>query len=117
MTCLLGVALAGMFVLDNLIETQWLRNVGYAVSLVIGAIAVGLTLLRLDELRQVRKWNNWPCLHCGEKYKIKEFGDVKSWRSKEKGGRAGVLLSCAQCGDETAFDEQGNPRGSDAGGS
>ena len=104
---LLVAAIAGIYFLGGYVEKPWLRNGGYGICLLTGAIAFGLLLLRLDELRQLRRWKAWKCPNCGKPYQVKRFLDVRFWGTKEKGAREGVLLRCANCEKETAFNDTG----------
>ena len=111
---LLGMLLAfcvlGLLLVDEYVQQSSLRTTAYGLLLVVGAVALGLMLLRFDELRQLRRWNAWKCPLCSAKYQLRQFSAVRFWGTEKKKTRAGVLLICSQCDRETAFDEAGNVR-------
>ena len=104
---LLAMSITGLLVVDEYVDQSSIKNIAYGVFFVLGAVALGLMLLRLDELRQLRRWNTWNCPHCSTQYRLREFSEVRFWGTEKTKTRAGVLLTCQQCGDETAFDEAG----------
>ena len=110
LACLMGVAVIGLYMVDSIFTNPFLRTIGYSLFVVLGAGSMGLTLLRLDEYRQLRRWQQWKCPQCGKKYRFAQFPDVKFWAAENTSRRAGVLLSCAECGVESAFDNNGHVR-------
>ena len=109
MSSLLAVAIVGLYCVDFIFDDPLFKKGAYAVCLFMGAIALGLLLLRADEFRQIRRWNTWRCANCSKHYQLRSFGEVKFWGTQE-GKRAGVLLTCWRCNKETAFDFSGRAR-------
>lgn len=107
MICVLIAASAALWFMEDITPDSNVRQIGYGVALVTGAMALAMTLLQFDEQRQIRKWNQWICPHCHKKYQLAQFSDVKFWSHKDTGKRAGVMLSCSLCNHETAFDASG----------
>jgi len=105
---LLAISITGLLLVNGYVSQKNLRMPAYGLFLVFGATAMGLLLLRLDEWRQLRRWCGWKCPSCSATYELREFSEVHFWGTEAKKKRAGVLLTCAKCGDETAFEETGN---------
>ena len=108
MACFTVIAVLGLYFVENFFTNFYLRTIGYCVFVVLGAGSIGLILLRFDEWRQLHRWQQWKCPQCGEKYRIRQFSDVKFWAKERTGRRAGVLLRCAECDVESAFENSGH---------
>ncbi|MCH2127503.1 MAG: hypothetical protein MK179_00105 [Pirellulaceae bacterium] len=111
-TVLLLISIAGLVFTDDYVPNKDLHTHAYGVFLVVGAVAMGCLMMRLDEWRQMKRWNSWSCPKCSTSYALKDFSKVQYWGTAEQKKRAGVLLSCHECGETTAFHEKGGVRNS-----